>query len=322
MSKLFIVILLIAATANLPCAQTTAFNFQGRLNDGAGAASGAYDFQFKLFDAIAGGSQVGGIALRPNLRLADGVFSTTLDFGAGAFGSGNRFLEIAVRPAGSPNEFVVLGARQQVLSVPLAIRASKATNADIAEIASVATNALQLGGILPTGYVRLNETNTGNLVINGNTQQNGSVSVNELTVAQNASVTGNSSVGGNVSIGGNAVQPAASLGMAKALIYVSGFSANGAFINRCYNGVTGSSAGNCGFTLTEPLGRVGVYRINMGFPVNSRFVVATSEYGGTIAGQNTVPQYRFFDATTIEIFLTRITSPADTTTFDFMLMVF
>lgn len=31
-------------------AQTTAFNFQGRLNDGANPANGRYDLQFKLFD--------------------------------------------------------------------------------------------------------------------------------------------------------------------------------------------------------------------------------------------------------------------------------
>lgn len=34
-------------------AQTTAFNFQGRLNDGANPANGRYGLQFKLFDSIA-----------------------------------------------------------------------------------------------------------------------------------------------------------------------------------------------------------------------------------------------------------------------------
>lgn len=110
-------------------AQTTAFNFQGRLNDGSTAANGSYDLQFKLFDAIVGGNQVGSTVDRPNLQVINGVFSTTLDFGAAAFGGGDRFLEILVRPFNSPNPYVILGARQQILSVPMAIRAVNATNA-------------------------------------------------------------------------------------------------------------------------------------------------------------------------------------------------
>jgi hypothetical protein len=31
-------------------AQTTAFTYQGKLSDGGNAATGQYDFQFKLFD--------------------------------------------------------------------------------------------------------------------------------------------------------------------------------------------------------------------------------------------------------------------------------
>jgi hypothetical protein len=42
-------------------------------------------------------------------------------------------------------------------------------------------------------------------------------------------------------------------------------------IVRCYNGVTGSSAGNCGFTATR-IG-TGQYIINFGFDVNHRFAV-------------------------------------------------
>jgi hypothetical protein len=41
-------------------AQTTAFSYQGRLTDGGNPANGAYQMQFKLFDALAAGNQVGG----------------------------------------------------------------------------------------------------------------------------------------------------------------------------------------------------------------------------------------------------------------------
>src|SRR5262245_27773822 len=122
-------------------AQTTAFNFQGRLNDGSPAANGQYDFQFRLYDAIAGGNQVGPIVNRPNLTLINGVFSTTLNFGAASFDSGSRFLEIWVKPSSIPNGYVVLGSRQQILSVPFSIRATSAADADNATNAQNAVNA-------------------------------------------------------------------------------------------------------------------------------------------------------------------------------------
>jgi D-arabinose 1-dehydrogenase-like Zn-dependent alcohol dehydrogenase len=40
-------------------AQTTAFTYQGKLTDN-GAAQSAYQMQFALFDALVGGSQIGG----------------------------------------------------------------------------------------------------------------------------------------------------------------------------------------------------------------------------------------------------------------------
>ena len=42
-------------------AQTTAFNFQGRLNDGANPANGNVEMQIKLYDTVSGGNQIGAI---------------------------------------------------------------------------------------------------------------------------------------------------------------------------------------------------------------------------------------------------------------------
>jgi hypothetical protein len=132
---------LLFAFSTISFAQTTAFNFQGRLNDGSNPANGHYDLQFKLFDQIIGGIQVGATLNKPDLVLINGVFSTTLDFGGTGFTGADRFVEISVRPAGSPNAYVVLGGRQQILSVPFSIRAINAVNADSATTAAVATNA-------------------------------------------------------------------------------------------------------------------------------------------------------------------------------------
>ncbi len=152
-------------------AQTTAFNFQGRLNDGSQPANGRYDLQFKLYSAIVGGSQVGITVDRPNLLLIQGVFSTTLDFGGSAFAGGDRFIEMSVRSNGSANPHVILGARQQIMSVPLAVRSANATQADNAtnaQSAQFASDASSLGGVGASNYARLNFLNTGNLQTSGN----------------------------------------------------------------------------------------------------------------------------------------------------------
>jgi len=120
-------VLLLVLSSGSALAQTTAFNFQGRLNDGTSPANGRYDLQFKLFDAITGGNQVAATVDKPNTMLVNGVFSTPLDFGVAAFSGGDRFIEISVRPNGSANAHVVLGGRQQILSVPFAVRALNAS---------------------------------------------------------------------------------------------------------------------------------------------------------------------------------------------------
>lgn len=116
-----VAIVLVLSTAGF--AQTSAFSFQGRLNDGSSPANGRYDLQFKLFDAITGGNQIGTTLDKANTMLVNGVFSTALDFGSAVFQSGDRFIEISVRPNGSPNQHVILGGRQQILSVPFAVSA-------------------------------------------------------------------------------------------------------------------------------------------------------------------------------------------------------
>ena len=99
---IFVLVLLIPAAA---LAQGNAFNFQGRLNDGTNPANGQYDLQFKLFDAITGGTQIGSTISRPATVLINGVFSVNIDFGAAAFINPNTvFIEIGVKPAGLAND--------------------------------------------------------------------------------------------------------------------------------------------------------------------------------------------------------------------------
>src|SRR5947207_3514348 len=81
-------------------AQSTAFTYQGRLNDGANPASGNYDLRFTIYDSPSGGVVAGGPLTNAPTGASNGLFTVTLDFGAGVFTGPARWLEIGVRTNG------------------------------------------------------------------------------------------------------------------------------------------------------------------------------------------------------------------------------
>ena len=297
---IYVLILLIPLAAS---AQSTAFNFQARLNDGASSANGRYDMQFRLYDAIAGGNQIGPVVSN-NTILINGVFSVNLDFGAAAFNNLNSvFIEIGIRPHASPNAFTILGPRQQLTVVPFAVRAANATNADnatnavkaqnavTATNAATATNSLNLGGVPPSGWAQLNVINTGDLKTNG-----------------------------VLSITGNAFQPITANGFVKAMMVYEGATGPA----NCYNGIANLTTGGCGFVVTTPLGiNAGVTRINFGFPVTGRFISVTGQYIDSVNQTNNGgANYRVFDATTVEVFTFASGDSADTSRRGFTIIMF
>ncbi len=134
--------------AGIAWAQTTEFTYQGRLLDGALPANAGYDFEFRLFALETGGTEL-GIQSRPGVSITSGIFTVRLDFGANFDGTA-RWLEIGVRPAGSPNPFTTLIPRQPLSSAPYAIRS---LNSAAADTAAVAGNSSQLGGIPANQFV-------------------------------------------------------------------------------------------------------------------------------------------------------------------------
>src|SRR5262249_20184883 len=110
------------------------------LTDSGNPANGNYDLQFKLFDTVTvgTGTQQGATITNPTVQVAGGIFNVTLDFGTSVFDGTARYLEIGVRPAGSPNPYTVLSPRQQITSSPYAIQT---------------LNATQLGGLPASRYV-------------------------------------------------------------------------------------------------------------------------------------------------------------------------
>ncbi|HEY0429404.1 MAG TPA: tail fiber domain-containing protein [Pyrinomonadaceae bacterium] len=127
-TKRAIILLVIAlALAVNAFGQSSAFNYQGRLNDAGAAASGTFQFQFKLYDAATGGAQISGTLSDVSVTVSNGIFSTSLDFGAAAFPGADRYLEIAVRKTAG-DAYTTLTPRQKINSAPYATKTNSTTN--------------------------------------------------------------------------------------------------------------------------------------------------------------------------------------------------
>jgi len=111
------------APISTPDPVRTAFTYQGHLYDANHVADGLYDFQFKLFDSLAG-SQVGDDVNVPDVDVIDAQFTVELDFG-NVYDGNERWLEISVRPGdqNDPNIYTVLEPRQEITATPYALYA-------------------------------------------------------------------------------------------------------------------------------------------------------------------------------------------------------
>jgi len=143
---------LLVFSAGATVAQTTEFTYQGSLKDGGNPATGNYDFEFLLFDSLAGSTQLGLTLTQNSVAVASGVFSVRLDFG-NQFPGANRFLEIHVRQTGG-GAFTPLTPRQLVNSAPYSLQSLNATSA---------TNATQLNGQPPAFYQNAGNLSSGTL---------------------------------------------------------------------------------------------------------------------------------------------------------------
>ena len=108
--KSLLIVSLFAGAASLR-AQGTAFTYQGLLNAGGSPANGSYDLTFQLFNAATNGAGVGPILTNDAIAVSNGLFTVTLDFGAGIFTGTSYWVEIGARTNGS-------GAFTKLMSPP------------------------------------------------------------------------------------------------------------------------------------------------------------------------------------------------------------
>ena len=217
-------------------AQGTAFTYQGRLNTSGSAANGNYDFRFKLYTDPFGNNQVGATQLTNAIPVTAGLFTTTIDFGAGIFSGGNYWLEVDVRSNGA-DSYTVLSPFQAVTPTPYAVMANTASNL------LGALPVAQLGG------------GTANISISGNattatTANNFSGSLSgDVTGTQGATVVAN--VGGqsaaNVAGGASAANAATSASTANTIVKcdaLGNFSASTVTANLSGNATSATTAGS------------------------------------------------------------------------------
>lgn len=125
--------LLLAALSTHAAPMSTAFTYQGRLNDGAQPANGSYDLKFTLLDAPVGGGLVADPVTNAAVALSSGLFTVTLDFGQNPFGGAERWLELAVCTNGA-GVFTTIIPRQKLTATPYALLAAETTSTNVARL--------------------------------------------------------------------------------------------------------------------------------------------------------------------------------------------
>src|SRR5688500_10497274 len=179
--SIMISIFLLAASA---AAQTTIFTYQGKLSDAGTPPTGTYQMEFRLFDAVFGGAQIGAVITNNSVSVTEGVFTVNLNFGSTAFPGADRFLQISVR-RNADEGFVTLNPRQQIASSPYSIRTLTAAQAD------PALNSNQLGGVPANQYLQTNGNGSGLTNLNAASITTGTLSNARLGQIPTANIADN-----------------------------------------------------------------------------------------------------------------------------------
>jgi hypothetical protein len=116
---LFLIAVIVPSMAS---AQSSTFAYQGQLTDADGPVNASCDFDFSLWSAQTGGTQIGTDAAA-GLAVSGGLFTTELDFGAGAFDGGARWLEVVVDCGDGPATL----PRQQLTASPYSLTSLSTT---------------------------------------------------------------------------------------------------------------------------------------------------------------------------------------------------
>jgi trimeric autotransporter adhesin len=184
--SILVTLALLLASRRQAAAQGTAFTYQGRLTDSGNPAQGNYDFRFKCFVDPFGNTQAGSTLLTNAVPVSNGLFTVTIDFGAGIFKGSNYWLEVDVRTNGASG-YANLNPLQAITPAPYAIFAATASNL------SGTLLTAQLSGTIANSNLPANPTfssvnagsfsgsGAGLIALNASSLSNGTVSLARLS---------------------------------------------------------------------------------------------------------------------------------------------
>lgn len=143
--RLTLLLAALSSAAALAGGVQPTFTYQGFLKDNQAAADGAYDFEFRLYDAAIGGNSISFPVQLDDVIVDDGLFTAALDFGADAFTGEQRWLEIAVRPGASIGAYTTLSPRQELTATPYAMALRLPYEGSVASVDRPALKIRQTG---------------------------------------------------------------------------------------------------------------------------------------------------------------------------------
>ena len=97
--------------------QTNEITYQGKLDSSGSPANDLFDFKFRLFNSLTGGTQLGNEVSVDDVTVSEGIFNVNLDFGYD-FTQTNVYLEISVKSSRVPGAFTTLSPRQKINNAP------------------------------------------------------------------------------------------------------------------------------------------------------------------------------------------------------------
>jgi photosystem II stability/assembly factor-like uncharacterized protein len=142
MKVICLYLLLVLVNVGSLFGQSSAFTYQGKLNDGGSPANGQYDLVFRIFDTDTNPTPLAPEQIVDNVPVTAGIFNVELSFDFGPFTTiAAQWIEVGVRPGASTGSFTRLTPRQHITSSPYSMQSAFSAFATIADTATNADNA-------------------------------------------------------------------------------------------------------------------------------------------------------------------------------------
>ena len=136
---------LMSITLALSAPLGTAFTYQGTLSRSGQPAKGVFDLQFTLYTDPTRGLPTAGPQTVEDMRITDGLFTTSVDFGKNVYDGTEYWLEVGVREGSDTGLFTPLAPRQLLTPAPYALHAREAASVPAGSIGGA---ALQDGAVV------------------------------------------------------------------------------------------------------------------------------------------------------------------------------